>query len=149
MVWYFDHIMSRFMPYISDRSDRYRSVYSFCCNVTFGLHVSPTHYIRGSHIRSLFFSLIYYFTYNSIWIRYNRYRSVYSLVSTDSPSERQSRYNNNLLQGLSLTCKPNVTLQQFQLIPHLTYSILLCPYITFLYIYPLGYPSFQSGYSSL
>ena len=37
-----------------------------CCNVTFGLHVSPTHYIRGSHIRSLFFSLIYYFTYKSI-----------------------------------------------------------------------------------
>ena len=37
-----------------------------CCNVTFGLHVSPTHYIRGSHFRLGFFSLIYYFTYKSI-----------------------------------------------------------------------------------
>ena len=37
-----------------------------CCNVTFGLHVSPTHYIRGSHFQFRFFSHIYYFTYKSI-----------------------------------------------------------------------------------
>ena len=33
------------------------------CNVIVCLHVSPTHNIWGSHIRSLFVSFIHYFTY--------------------------------------------------------------------------------------